>query len=90
MSTSPTSINDSLQLKINALSVIPGLVDETDWAERFLELWNISIPLAVSLKLGHIEELTDSGVEEIEKCFTALALTLSMSEDELQGKVGGS
>jgi hypothetical protein len=87
MSTSQTSTADILAMKIEALSVIPGLGNETDWAEEFARLWDISIPLAVGVQLGFIQELSDKGVEEIEKCWLALALTLGKSTDDLMSDI---
>lgn len=86
MSTLETSTTD-LDNKINALALVPSLVSETDWAEGFARLWDISIPLAMSVQLGYVSELTDDGVNEIERCFTALSFTLGMTTEELLAEI---
>ena len=73
----------SLQVKIDSLSALPLLYADTDWARQFAENWDVSIPLAVSVKQGLVSGLTDEGAEAINECFTELARTLGKTEQEL-------
>ena len=80
MNTSKTSITN-LQNKISVLSAIPSVKDE--WASRFAALWDMSIPLAVAVQLDWVNELSDKGCEEIERCFVALCDTFDRTEQEM-------
>jgi hypothetical protein len=80
MNTSKTSINN-LQNKIAVLSIIPSVKDE--WAPKFAALWDMSIPLAVATQLEWVDELSDKGCEEIERCFVALCETFDKTEQEM-------
>jgi hypothetical protein len=82
MSTSKTS-TVSLDKQIEALSVIPEFKDKFQWAEEFTALWDLSIPMAVALQAGWISELTDKGVEEIERCFLSLSQTFEKTPEEM-------
>lgn len=82
MSTSQTS-TVSLDKQIEVLSILPEFRKKYDWAERFNELWDLSIPIAVGVQTGWISELSDRGVEEINRCFLALAESFEKTPEEL-------
>ena len=86
MNTSETSTVE-LEEKIQALSLLPSLTTELKWAKTFNEMWDISIPLAMAFQLGYIDELTDSGVDIIESCFSAMSLTLGMTPQEMLAEI---
>jgi len=86
MSTSKTSTTD-FDKKVDAIALVPS-IDHT-WAKRFSELWDISIPLAISLKKEWITELSDAGVEEINRCFVALCDVFDKTEEELLSYLDG-
>jgi len=80
MNTSETS-TANLDKKIQALSVLPNVQQE--WAKKFCGLWDISIPVAVAVQLEWIDELSDKGVEEIERCFVSLSDVFEKNEEEM-------
>ena len=80
MSTSETS-TISLDKKISILAIIPQVRNE--WAERFVSLWDMSIPLAVCVQLEWVSELSDKGVDEIERCFVSLCDLFGKTEAEM-------
>ena len=82
MNTSNTS-TVSIEKQIEVLSVLPNFKDKFEWAEKFTNLWDMSIPLAVCVQLGWVEGLTDKGVEEIERCFLALSDTFEKTPEEM-------
>lgn len=82
MSTLETS-TASFANKVKAVALLPGMTSDREWLKAFVAVWDISVPLAMSVHLEYVNELSDKGVEEIERCFTALAETLGLTEDEL-------
>lgn len=82
MNTSATSTNN-FDNKVRALALLPGMSKDREWLDAFVAVWDISIPLAMSVHLEYVSELSDKGVEEIERCFNALAETLGYTEEEL-------
>ena len=82
MSTSETSTSN-FDNKVKALALLPGMSKDREWLDAFVAVWDISIPLAMSVHLGYVSELSDKGVDEIERCFFALAETLGYTEQEL-------
>lgn len=86
MSTSETSTTD-FDKKVEAIALVPSI--DHAWAKRFSELWDISIPLAISLQKEWITELSDSGVDEINKCFVALCDVFDKTEAELLSYLDG-
>lgn len=80
MNTSTTS-TVSLDKKIQALSVLANVNQE--WAKKFCGLWDMSIPLAVCVQLEWVTELSDKGVDEINRCFVALSEVFEKTEEEM-------
>lgn len=87
MSTSETS-TASLDRKIRALAVLPGVKQE--WATKFCELWDISIPLAVCVQQEWVTELSDRGVDEINRCFVALSDVFEKTEEDMLEYLDGA
>lgn len=80
MNTSKTSTS-SLDRKIRALAVLPGV--DQEWAKKFCGLWDISIPLALCVQQEWVTELSDRGVDEINRCFVALSDVFEKTEEEM-------
>ena len=80
MNTSETS-TANLDNKIRALALLPQI--EQEWAKKFCGLWDISIPVAMAVHQEWVTELSDRGVDEINRCFFALANVFEKNEQEM-------
>ncbi len=80
MNTSTISTSD-IDSKVQALALLPSIKQE--WASQFTKLWDISIPLAMAVNQEWVTELSDRGVDEINRCFTALAEVFDKNDEDM-------
>ena len=83
MNTSETSTPDLIDKKIRAICALVPLESEKEWIQDFVNLWDLSVPLAVMVQRGWVTDLGDDGVRAIEYCFTALVALLGQPEEEV-------
>jgi hypothetical protein len=84
MNTSTTS-TPSIDDKVTVLAsvFVHANEKESQWAMDFYADWNVTLPLAFSVFHKFVSGLTDIGNQNVVECYSALAETLDMSEQDL-------